>query len=153
MATGTIHAATDDFVANNLILAGIISTPVLGAWALGIVVAGVIGRFVGPDLDVHHLTTEQERRVYRLNWWLGLAWEIFWLPYAFANTHRGRSHTWQGTLERFCYLYWLPLLAWSEIAETYPAWAGAIMLFWLMVLLGHGLLDRAHVRLDKMRYF
>jgi hypothetical protein len=153
MASGIIHAQTDDAVGDRLVVGGLIAATVLGLPYLGFVVAGIVGRFVGPDADIHHLKTEQKHRVYRINWALGLLWDLYWVPYGVFAEHRGSSHTWVGTLGRFIYLYWICLVSFSAIAEHYPAWRGEIFLFWLFVLIGHAAIDRAHVRMDEMRYF
>lgn len=152
MAAGNVHGAVDDLLSNRLMIGGLVATPVLGIPALGLIVAGTFSRFTSPDLDLHHVTTENEHKVYRFNWLLGLLWELYWTPYAYANRHRGRSHTWLGTIERFFYLYWLSLFASLQIAVYYPVGA-QVAFFWLAVLIGHAVVDSAHVELDNMRYF
>lgn len=150
---GRIHGVVDDTIANSVLVGGLVATPILGLWGLGFIVAGVFSRFVSPDFDIVDVTVESKHKVYRLNWFLGMLWEVYWLPYGLLNRHRGRSHKWLGTVERCLYLYWLPMLSFYQIGIQYPYLQGTILLFWLAVFVGHGVVDRAHVRLDRMRYF
>jgi len=82
-------------------------------------------------------------RRFKLFGWL---WVAFWWPYEKLNPHRGRSHTLRGTVERFLYLFWLP------IAVTL-LWMPEAALLWMLVLTGQGLQDMDHLRMDRMLFW
>lgn len=153
MPNAKVHGPADERIGNALMVAGLLATPLLGLPGLGLLVAGAVGRYVGPDLDIHDKVTEGRQRVYGISQALGSAWRLYWLPYGLIAGHRKSSHRWTGTFHRFIYLYWTLLAMTSQLSVAYPDQALNLALFWLLVLLGHGVLDANHVRLDRMNYF
>lgn len=142
MADGRTHAAWSTTAASALTVASLAALAVSPA-TVGIAVGAWIGHIVTPDID-HHATTYEERRMYRINIALGVLWQLYWTPYQKMSRHRGRSHSWAGTVERFCYLLWLPvcLSLWLEPDAL-------IVQFWCMVFIGQLLVDCVHFWLDR----
>jgi uncharacterized metal-binding protein len=114
-----------------------------------LVTEGVLtGLLISPDLDVdsgciHHAIIRQT-----FGEVIGLAWELYWWPYAKAFKHRGVSHWFIiGTLTRLIYLapLWvvLPILGFQ--LWTYDN------LYWVLGLVLadglHGLLDWVDIQL------
>jgi len=114
-------------------------------WPLAIAVGAWVGHCLTPDID-HHRITIEERRMLRRFKLLGWLWVAFWWPYEKLNPHRGRSHTLRGTVERFLYLFWLP------IAVTL-LWMPEAGWLWALVLTGQGLQDLDHLRMDRMLFW
>lgn len=71
---------------------------------VGILSGTMAGVLVTPDVDLPTKTYE-ENRVYRVNRWIGIAWQTFWTPYALIFRHREISH-WHliGTATRMIYM-------------------------------------------------
>ena len=109
---------------------------IVGAWAAVL---------VGPDYDLH-VNVEQKQQVWRYNRTLGCLWSLYWKPYDWLNSHRGRSHTIPaGTFDRFVLLFW-PLLLLSVWFA--PAWW--LVLWWWLVLCGQCMVDAVHLWLDGL---
>ena|GEM_PF-2140992 len=125
MATGRQHSASTR--RNAILISGACAyfSYTGESWTLLIAAGAWVGHILTPDIDHHRLTVE-ERRMLRRFKLLGWLWIAFWWPYDRFNAHRGRSHTWRGTVERFLYLFWLPIAAtllW--LPEATILWAGA----------------------------
>lgn len=63
---------------------------------------GSIAIIVTPDYDLEGVTITEA--IIRKIPVAGIIWVMLWYPYALLNPHRGRSHTWLGTVERQLYL-------------------------------------------------
>lgn len=144
MATGAEHAAACRRIWRA-------SVPVAAALAVavhpacaGLAVGALVGKLVTPDLDLPGITY-CERRIMRWNRLAGWLWRAYWMPYAWRNGHRGRSHRWPlGTLDRNLYLLWLPM-ATTVVLFGWPA-----VLFWLAVFAGQSAQDICHIAMDGM---
>lgn len=146
MPNGNIHgpvAVGVAIVVTGAAFAEPLLTPLaVGAWC---------GTFCDPDLD-HFVTTESERKVYRLNPLIGYIYQWYWTDYHLTHGHRGNgSHTWpKGTVVRFWYLLWAPVLVslgwwlWQE----WPI--GPLLLVWAGVFAGLSINDLVHIGLDKV---
>lgn len=142
MSEGFVHAQIANKTA--LIICSVsIPVAIISPIFAGVAVGSLIALFVEPDLD-HQWRTQSEQRVRRFNPLIGLLWSAYWTPYDWAHPHRGRSHTWPiGTLERFVYALWLPLLA-SILWGDWIAW----FCWWLLVFVGLSLQDCLHLYMD-----
>lgn len=113
--------------------------------AVGFPIGLVIGHILTPDID-HHWTTIEELKMRQYSRFVGRLWSIYWWPYQRMHPHRGRSHTpFLGTLGRFVYLLWWPLLLTAS-------WGVEVWLFWLFVFAGMCVQDLTHLRLDGRQY-
>ncbi len=144
MANGVTHARATKrnifFIGVPALVLGSSYYPSHGWLGLGLGLA--IGHLLTPDID-HHYYTHEEWRIYRWSKLLGLAWSAYWWPYAKLHGHRGVSHTpFVGTVGRFLYLLWGPLVASAYLPNT-------IWLFWLAVLVGWLIQDFTHLWLDR----
>lgn len=144
MASGEQHSAST--LRNALVISGacVYFAYAGEPWALFVAAGAWVGHFLTPDIDHHRLTIEERRMVRRFKL-LGWLWVAFWWPYEKMNPHRGRSHTLRGTIERFLYLFWLP------IAITL-LWVPEAIILWALVLVGQAIQDMDHLRLDKMLF-
>ena len=116
-------------------------TASLGAW---------LGICVDPDRD-HWKTTMSEQRVYRHSRLLGDLNVWFWQSYVRSHGHRGRgSHTWpRGTVGRFLYLLWFPILLSLILGAGVYGWPlGATGVAWIGVFVGISINDCFHLLLD-----
>lgn len=113
--------------------------------AVGFPLGLVIGHILTPDID-HHWTTIEELRMKHYSRILGGVWSLYWWPYQRFHSHRGKSHTpFLGTLGRFLYLLWWPLVLTAS-------WGMGVWLFWLFVFAGMCAQDLTHLRLDRRQY-
>lgn len=67
----------------------------------GLFIGAVGGMLITPDYDLEGVT--ETERIVRKIIFVGDVWVAMWYPYALWNPHRGRSHTWIGTIERQLY--------------------------------------------------
>lgn len=106
-------------------------------YLIGLYVGAILGHLITPDID-HHWVTYEEQRIFRINRLLGWLWYCYWFPYQWAFRHRGLSHVLLiGTLSRFSYLLWYPVIAYPE---HYP--------FYVFVFITWFIQDYTHLILD-----
>lgn len=120
MANGKKHARA---TRRTLWTLGIISTGLIiyyQQWEMsGLYIGAILGHILTPDID-HHFVTYEEHRMYRINQLFGTIWYYYWAPYQWAFSHRGISHIMLlGTLTRFIYLLWYPLMAYPQFVVVY----------------------------------
>ena len=139
MSSGKVHFSVSITAAIPLAAASILTTVTTHDPAmLGLALGALTGCIVTPDND-HEWTTESEQVVYRVSKPLGAMWELFWRPYDLLHAHRGSSHTYPvGTLVRFLYLFWLPILLWPQ------------PMFWLLAFVGVSVSDLLHLWYDDL---
>lgn len=118
--------------------AGVILTfgghPAIG---LGVIWSSWYARdHITPDLDHHKKVRAQT------------VWYAYWKPYELRNAHRGRSHTWKGSIERFLYFHFLflPLI----LLSFYVVEILTIILFLFSSFSIQLLIDYLHIYLDDM---
>lgn len=143
MPSGKVHARFSEPAAHALTVVGVAGAVFVYPGAVGVAVGAWVAHFCTPDID-HHVVTHEERRMYRVHPLVGFLWQLYWTPYQRTHPHRGESHRWTGTIERFVYLLWLPILLslWALGADALP--------FWCMVLIGQTLVDMVHIALDRI---
>lgn len=126
------------------------------------VVGGLVnGWLVTPDIDVDHITKEEQRwgDVPVVGGLLKTVFATFWYPYALNVPHRGISHAWLlGTFTRFVYQF-AGLLAlwflWRAVVAVYggkpqvePDWAAFPWALTSYYFVGWALQDTLHLVFD-----
>lgn len=165
MASGSTHARVSYLLQAPITVAGVVTAinyddAQLGA---GLVVGGLVGIIVTPDID-HHVVTQEELRFYQLGRIPGVLWQWLWAGYEIVVPHRGISHVpVVGTLTRALYLAVIArVLLWvmagiagdwcvMNACEVQPMTVGALWgiavnfhRFWLGVLAGWIVQDMGH---------
>ena len=147
MADGKTHAA----YASKAAIAITLASGVAAVAVHPVFMAAPVGAWVGvvctPDLD-HHVRTEDERNVARINPVIGWLWSLYWWPYEWLNPHRGRSHTIpQGTLDRFLLVFWPIILLSLPAVPVAGPW---VVVAWALVFVAQMAVDAVHLWLDNM---
>lgn len=143
MSSGKVHLQASITAAIPLAAVSFYLTATTGNSAfLGLALGAFTGCISTPDND-HEWTTESEQVVYRISKPLGIAWQLFWKPYERLHVHRGTSHTYPGgTVIRFLYLFWLPML----LSANWTEWP----VFWILVFAGVSVPDLLHLKMDRL---
>lgn len=169
MASGNTHARVAYALQAPITLAGIVvainyDDAQLGA---GLVIGGLVGIIVTPDID-HHVVTHEELRFYQVGRVAGVLWQWLWAGYEIVVPHRGVSHVPViGTLTRAIYLAVIArVLLWVaagiagdwcvlNACDVQPMTVGALWdiavifhRFWLGVLAGWIVQDLGHLLFD-----
>lgn len=119
--------------------------------AFAIVPAALTGRVVEPDLDHHQLRSESEEMVWGVNPVIGFLFQTYWYPYGLLHPHRGSSHGWPlGTLVRFAWFLWLPVVASLWFAWEDPWLFPQVVWFWVFWFLTHSVHDAVHFLWDGL---
>ena len=170
MASGRTHARVAVGLQVPLTIGGIMAGDMYDwGFGVGMIVGGLMGILITPDID-HHARTIEEDRFYDLGKWPGVAWEWAWTGYSLAIPHRGISHIPViGTLTRVVYLaFMLRVITWilsgmagdvctltGECVGVAPVVVGAVAVigmigptFWLGLLLGWMAQDFGHLLFD-----
>lgn len=169
MASGRTHAAVAYVLQAPITVAGIVASTIYAdaQFGLGLVIGGLVGVAITPDID-HHVTTHEEFRFYQLGRVPGVLWQWLWSGYEMMVPHRGVSH-WPviGTLTRALYLVAIVrVVLWTVAGVTTDAcailecspvvlhlgslWSIAVIFhrFWIGVLAGWIAQDFGHLFMD-----
>lgn len=154
MPDGKVHFAiscTIDVVI--LIPVSVYLAPETGIGSAGILVGGLIGTLLTPDID-QETTTFEERRILNIDPVIGTLYKWFWMPYAKKIPHRSISH-WPviGTLTRagYVYLFYLLFNLLLRIARiSLPYVPGVGWDFTLAFFLGWCTIDLFHILADAI---
>jgi hypothetical protein len=127
-----------------------------GWWVagLGLVVGGICGLLIDPDLDQRD-TTRAENRMYRFNKAIGAAFHMYWIPYALAFhrsefTHGGGwPFGWMimvlvATPLRIFYAFWWVAILVLKFPSWYDKFASVPLEFWMFIYAGWAAQDVMH---------
>lgn len=123
-------------------------------FSIGLMVGGVVGIIITPDID-HDKRTREENRFYAIGRPFGILWQVLWSPYPVIYRHRGISHfPILGTITRVLHI----LIIASIIAKFGwdlwpPDFIGPLLItygtrFWLGVFCGWCTQDIVHYFTD-----
>ena len=158
MASGRAHdLATKQITIPTTVIMGLVLIPIIGiGW--GIVGAGLtfvglmLQRLMTPDADQEQ-ETHAEFLAYKLNQFFGVAWVLFWLPYAKLIPHRHfLSHSpVLSTLIRVVYLF-IPIYLGNLIGIKPLIYVWTYLIFYwdltLYFVIGIIIGDLGHLLLD-----
>ena len=116
-------------------------SPLLDVAVAGFVCGLLVGLFCTPDADLRQ--NYSKRRMRQKLPLIGYLAYLWFLPFSLGR-HRGLSHTYLGTIMRWAWGWWLPVIAMLAI----PLTPGVIGLLALCALLGQGVQDTTHLIAD-----
>jgi hypothetical protein len=133
-----------------------------GNWilGLGLIIGGICGLFIDPDLD-QRTTTRAENRMYRINPLLGAVFHIYWIPYSLLPhrsvlTHGGFPPFGWVTMAliatplRILYTFCWAIIPVVKLPELSGWLVGVPVAFWVSVYVGWYSQDVVHWLRDYM---